>query len=525
MHLKRIISFAFILTSIAISAQNEDQLEFRKISNRSTPHASYYRYNTFYKGAQLIDHQYLEVFHDGELIRTKKTWSARQLANLPKEINAPALLWMNGWHGVQLDTLIEGRTHICFIKDLNGNILETRDLTAHYSTDTVVNVRVFLPDPLTPNGLTYSTPYTDLNDQNAAILDSLTIVDTIGVFVDQDTVRLKNDFVELQDFDAPYTPVSTNPSAWINGRSDPEFEQVSALYHITRMNQYLGELGYPHFLSYAIHVDAQAMNGMDNSMFNYGYTPPRLYFGEGGVDDAEDADVVIHELGHALSHAAAPGSNSGQQRRTFDEALGDYFAERYGRLYGVNSNRVFDWDGNNEYWAGRSVSYDGIKSYPNLTFGNIYQHTDLMASAMLELSASFNDPSKGDLLVLEVMHALMPFEMLSSISEEFLVADSLLYGGQNAATIYSIFGGTRQLLNAQSITESASTSIVQLQWNTAYWQLMAKHDQYSVDFFDSSGRLLQKKEWDGTPLRLPKGATFVLVLKDGKRIFSSGLPQ
>ncbi len=94
-------------------------------------------------------------------------------------------------------------------------------------------------------------------------------------------------------------------------RSDDAFEQVMVVYHITRWNQYLDSLGYDSVLNYAIHVDPQALNGQDQSMFNFGYNPARLYFGEGGVDDAEDADVIIHELSHAISHGAAPNTNTG----------------------------------------------------------------------------------------------------------------------------------------------------------------------------------------------------------------------
>ncbi|MEZ4916786.1 MAG: hypothetical protein R2836_07345 [Chitinophagales bacterium] len=54
-----------------------------------------------------------------------------------------------------------------------------------------------------------------------------------------------------------------------------------------------------------ISVDTHGNNGADNSFFSPA-TPLRLIFGEGGVDDAEDADVIIHEYGHAISHFAAP---------------------------------------------------------------------------------------------------------------------------------------------------------------------------------------------------------------------------
>ena len=40
-------------------------------------------------------------------------------------------------------------------------------------------------------------------------------------------------------------------------------------------------------------------NGADNSSYSPG--TGRLQFGEGGVDDAEDSDVVHHELGHGPS--------------------------------------------------------------------------------------------------------------------------------------------------------------------------------------------------------------------------------
>ena len=42
------------------------------------------------------------------------------------------------------------------------------------------------------------------------------------------------------------------------------------------------------------------VNGADNSY--YDRLLQRLSFGEGGVDDGEDADVIIHELTHGVHH-------------------------------------------------------------------------------------------------------------------------------------------------------------------------------------------------------------------------------
>ena len=49
--------------------------------------------------------------------------------------------------------------------------------------------------------------------------------------------------------------------------------------------------------------DPSGANEADNSY----YTAGTLNFGEGGVDDAEDADIIIHEYGHASRISKFPG--------------------------------------------------------------------------------------------------------------------------------------------------------------------------------------------------------------------------
>jgi hypothetical protein len=441
----------------------------------------------------IVDGQYLEArSFTGQKLKSWRSISIEMLDQLPASPQGPALLYAdNSWKSVQVDTVLSGSQHELVISH-NGNILERRDLTAH-ALDTTVAVRVFNPDPLTPFGYTYGGSYVDMNDGNGSVLDSLAIIDSITVNTNAGGAILENEYLKVVDFDAPYIAPSTNASQWMASRSDDAFEQVMVVYHITLWNQYLDSLGYDSVLNYAIHVDPQALNGQDQSMFNFGYNPPRLYFGEGGVDDAEDADVIIHELSHAISHGAAPNTNSGTERRTFDEAFGDYFAERYGRRLGITSTRVFDWDGNNTFWNGRSISYDGYKNYNTLFFSNIYQHTDLMSSAMLEFSSAAGvQPEVADQIILEAVHMLMPNQGLRKIAQNILFADSLVTGGSYQSQIQQSFGAPKNILNQNEVKELSQSKCCQLYYTKDGWLLKPKAAiEMRVSLFNTAGQLLR----------------------------------
>jgi hypothetical protein len=441
----------------------------------------------------IVDGQYLEArSFTGQKLKSWRSISIEMLDQLPASPKGPALLYAdNTWKSVEVDTVLSGSQHELVISQ-NGNILERRDLTAH-ALDTTVAVRVFNPDPLTPFGFSYGGSYVDMNDGNGSVLDSLAIIDSITVNTNAGSAILENQYLKVVDFDAPYIAPSTNASQWMAGRSDDAFEQVMVVYHITLWNEYLDSLGYDSVLNYAIHVDPQALNGQDQSMFNFGYNPPRLYFGEGGVDDAEDADVIIHELSHAISHGASPNTNSGTERRTFDEAFGDYFAERYGRRLGITSTRVFDWDGNNTFWNGRSVSYDGSKNYNTLFFSNIYQHTDLMSSAMLEFSSTSGvQPAVADQIILEAVHMLMPNQGLRKIAQNILFADSLITGGSYQSQIQQSFGAPKNILNQNDIKELAESKSCQLYYTEDGWLMKPiTATEMSVSLFNTAGQLLR----------------------------------
>lgn len=137
------------------------------------------------------------------------------------------------------------------------------------------------------------------------------------------------------------------------------------MYHISQQQEYIKSLGFKNIVDYQIHIDCHGLNQADNSSFSPYSVPPSIAFGQGGVDDAEDADVIIHEFTHAIMQSTSPDTYSGNERESMEEAYGDYMAASYSELYsGYHNDYVYNWDGHNEYWPGRVVTSD--LTYPEV---------------------------------------------------------------------------------------------------------------------------------------------------------------
>ena len=130
-------------------------------------------------------------------------------------------------------------------------------------------------------------------------------------------------------------------------RDQDEFEQVMAYYWITQAQLYLQHLGFTGdraILENGIDVRINQW-GQDNSYFWDKHNV--LRFGKGGVDDAEDAEVILHEYGHAIQGDQVPGFGPGADSGAIGEAFGDYFAVSFGNAISGNTFEpgcVMDWD-------------------------------------------------------------------------------------------------------------------------------------------------------------------------------------
>jgi hypothetical protein len=114
-------------------------------------------------------------------------------------------------------------------------------------------------------------------------------------------------------------------------RSQDQFEQVMAYFWINQAQEYLQSLGFgstlPPILKrpYDVRIN---QNGIDNS---YMWDKKDLIrLGKGGVDDAEDAEVIVHEYGHAVHADQIPGFGGSFDAGAIGESFGDYLAVSVG---------------------------------------------------------------------------------------------------------------------------------------------------------------------------------------------------
>ena len=226
------------------------------------------------------------------------------------------------------------------------------------------------PDPLTRAGASYGDPgFIDGNDANTDELEAARSEVTLrDVTFDGTVYKLEGPYADIFDWAGPFKgDFDQEEAEWSFNRFDDAFEAATTYWHIDNYMRYINETleieVMPYQYTTGVRFDPHGFNGADNSSYGGG----RLQFGEGGVDDAEDADVIIHELGHGLHDWLTVGGLS-----NFDglsEGLGDYFAVSYERSLGLldeddaSYNWVFKWDGHNQFWGGRRTDYPG--TYPS----------------------------------------------------------------------------------------------------------------------------------------------------------------
>jgi hypothetical protein len=143
-------------------------------------------------------------------------------------------------------------------------------------------------------------------------------------------------------------PARSTTNTFTYHRTDDRFEQVMAYYWITEAQKYIQSLGFGTGKFPPVNMQSQRVRinqlGYDNS-FATDHPVDELRFGKGGVDDAEDAEVILHEYGHAI-HFSQNFSFASEEAGAISEGFGDYRAADVSNLVAPTPDPacVADWD-------------------------------------------------------------------------------------------------------------------------------------------------------------------------------------
>lgn len=134
-----------------------------------------------------------------------------------------------------------------------------------------------------------------------------------------------------------------NDNKFVFTRKERPFKEVMAYFHIDRLQRYVQELGFDNVISHSIKVD---MAGRLDDNSDYSPENKSLRFGIGDVDDAEDAEIILHEYGHAILDDQVPSFGETNEAASMSEAFGDYIAASFfeGVKSSVLKSTIGTWD-------------------------------------------------------------------------------------------------------------------------------------------------------------------------------------
>ena len=222
-------------------------------------------------------------------------------------------------------------------------------------------------------------------------------------------------------------------------RNQWEFEQTVTYQAGTAAQTYIQSLGFTDVNNEPQDFKVDQFGG-DNSF----YYPQQDYIklGKGGVDDAEDTDVTLHEYGHAIQDSQVPGYGT----TTESNALGEGFADYWAVTMSVPVNGgyevpcVADWD---------SVSYtstvphclrrvDLNLHYPEDLDGRIHHDGQIWSRALWDIQKSLGRTT-ADTIILEGQFAYTPDTTFRAAAQATVAAAQALYGSAVAAKVRKAF--------------------------------------------------------------------------------------
>ncbi len=303
---------------------------------------------------------------------------------------------------------------------------------------------VYRPNPYQTSG---TTTESDNGDATNAFLDGER-VSVILERLDDGTGRLKGEFVDVTHTGGKNWNFANEPSRIYNySRDDKRFEEVTVYFTVDKIQEYMHSLGFDD--------DTPPANGIrdfpslanahwdDEDQSFYSTADDAIHMGDGGVDDAEDTDIVAHEYGHAIQHNQN-GCWGGGDMGAMGEGFGDYLAGSFYHDVGdatyqaAHAACIGEWDGAS--YSSTSPPclrrIDGDKKYPDDLVGQVHADGEIWSTFLWGMHPVLG-AAVLDKLVLEHHFSLPCNATMIDAANALLQADVEINGGANNGVIRS----------------------------------------------------------------------------------------
>ncbi len=307
-----------------------------------------------------------------------------------------------------------------FVDASAGTVAEVRDLLRHVDGTGLV----FDPNPVASTG---DSSLRDNYGAATAALDAARV--RVALPRLDGSGYLRGDWVDAR---GPSGGRVQSPDLVFDfDRGQPGFEQTMAYFHLDRAQARLQALGFTDVNNRPIVVNT---NGASDDNSWYDPRTKEITTGTGGVDDAEDADVLVHEYGHAIQADQVGYLGSGDTG-SLGEGFGDYLAASIADTFSpqvIDPACLGEWNAT-AYTSGDPPCLrrlDGTKHYPEGLRGEVHVDGEIWSAVLWELRGLLG-ADVMDRLVVESHFAYSPWEKFTGAAEALLEADRALHGGRN----------------------------------------------------------------------------------------------
>ncbi len=298
---------------------------------------------------------------------------------------------------------------------------------------------VFYPNPVQQLGLQDLVDHKDADDPVfAPAYQGVTLTDL------DDSGRLVGSFVAVKS--STGKQARAVDGAFDFRRDSDQFEQVMGYYWVTTAQAYLQHLGFGGTLrpvnQRQIELRINQFGG-DNSFFRE--DKANITLGKGGVDDGEDAEVIVHEYGHSVQDSQVAGFGTTLESGSIGEGFSDYLAVAVtswatGTPTLTPEACVADWD---------SVSYtntaphclrrlDEDKRYPKDVVGEVHADGEIWSRALWDIRAALGD-TRASTLIIDAQFDFAANTTFRAAALATVAAGQRLYGPSTAQVVRAAF--------------------------------------------------------------------------------------